>query len=130
MPNAAATIKTGAWDEKTLHELEDEVKVTLVNVEKVYTGDLVADGVVEYLMSYSSDGTVAFVGYEKVAGTLDGRSGAFVFEHRGTFANSFVKSVWEVVPASGTGDLAGISGRVTFNFGHQDEYPIVFEYEL
>jgi len=53
-----------------------------------------------------------------------------VFEHRGTFVDGTVKSVWRGVPGSATAKLVGLRGEVAFAAGHQDEYSITFDYDF
>jgi len=51
-----------------------------------------------------------YVALERVVGTLDGRSGAFLLAHRGDInPDGYTLSI-TVVPGSGTGDLVGLSG--------------------
>ncbi|MCP4202268.1 MAG: DUF3224 domain-containing protein [bacterium] len=68
------------------------------------------------------------MGFEMVTGSLAGRSGSFAFEHRGTYEDGTVKSVWHVVPGSATRRLSGLQGEVAFAAGHQDEYSVGFDY--
>jgi hypothetical protein len=58
-------------------------------------------------------GTAGYVAVEMVTGVLSGRSGSFALMHFSTMnAGSFTMQII-VVPGSGTGDLAGISGTFT-----------------
>jgi len=52
------------------------------------------------------------VAQERIVGTLDGREGSFVLEHRASMGEGH-PTVMEatVVPGSGTGALSGIAGR-------------------
>ena len=81
-------------------------------------------------MGSKADGSADFSGFELVTGSVAGKSGTFVFEHRGTFNNGEVNSVWSVVVGSGTGELAGLTGAVAFSAKHQDEYDFAFDYDL
>lgn len=54
--------------------------------------------------------TGTYIALERVVGTLDGKQGAFLLAHRGDMSpEGYVLSI-TVVPNSGTGELAGISG--------------------
>jgi hypothetical protein len=63
-------------------------------------------------------------------GRIGSREGTFIFRHGGRFATGVASDTWTVVPGSGTGDLAGISGQVEFSAGHQEKYEVIFEYEI
>ena len=51
----------------------------------------------------SSESSATYVGYERVTGTLGGRSGSFVLQGVGTWEGGVAKTTWTVVPGSGTG---------------------------
>lgn len=68
--------------------------------------------------------TGTYVALERVVGTLDGRTGAFLLAHRGDInADGYTLSI-AVVPGSGTGELVGLSGEfgltVTDGVQHYD----------
>lgn len=131
MPSKAeCSFKITGWDEETIADLAEGGELKRAHVTKAYTGELEGRGVVEYLMAYKPDGTAVFVGYETVTGMLDQKAGSFVLEHRGAFRDGRVDSTWTVVEDSGAGELAGLKGTATFSAKHQDEYPIVFNYDL
>ena len=127
---AAVTFAIKSWDESVIEEVEKGPTLTRAVVTKSYRGDLEGEGKVIYQMLYGSDGKAVFLGFEVVTGRLDGKSGTFVFEHRGTFEAGEVKSVWHVVPGSATAELSGLRGEVAFAAGHEDEYSITFDYDF
>ena len=49
-------------------------KLTRAAVAKTFTGDIVGEGHVEYLMMYRSDGSATCVGFERVAGHVAGKA--------------------------------------------------------
>jgi hypothetical protein len=55
-------------------------------------------------------GAAGYVAIEIVTGTLDGRAGTFALQHAGTIEAGTQKLSIIVVPGSGTGALAGITG--------------------
>jgi len=60
------------------------------------------------------EGSGAYVALELVTGTLNGKQGSFLLMHRGTMSRGAnYKMDVSVVPESGTGDLAGITGTMT-----------------
>ena len=49
--------------------------------------------------------------FERVTGTLGGRSGSFVLQGVGTWEEGVARTTWTVVPGSGTGQLTGLRGE-------------------
>jgi Protein of unknown function (DUF3224) len=68
--SANARFAITSWDEKPYAEGQDLPRLTRASVAKTYSGDIVGEGHVEYLMMYRSDGSATFVGLERVVGRL------------------------------------------------------------
>ena len=126
--NARFAIKS--WDEKPFSEEHDQPKLTRATVTKTYSGDIEGEARVEYLMMYRSDGTAAFVGLERFAGKIGGRSGTFVLQRAGTFENGQAKESYSVIPGSATGELLGLEGDGFSAVGHGMEHPFTLNYEV
>ncbi|MDX1585882.1 MAG: DUF3224 domain-containing protein [Balneolaceae bacterium] len=127
---ARTKFKITGWEEEDVATLQKGGKVTRAHVGKIYEGELNGEGKVEYLMFYRSDGSVEFVGYENVVGSLKGNDGSFVFEHRGQFRNGVAKDTWTVIEGSGGAGLSGLTGEVHFEADHKEEYEVILRYEL
>lgn len=98
---------------ETGHKVEPERMGRLAG-DKVYRGDLEGTGVVELLFGGDpKSGSAAIVGIEKVTGKLHGRAGTFLLHHRGVMERGKQEYSIGIVPDSGTGELAGISGTVS-----------------
>ncbi|GAW39921.1 hypothetical protein SH203_00304 [Brevundimonas sp. SH203] len=71
----------------------------------------------------------AYVAMERVTGAVNGRNGSFVLVHRGVMTAEGQALLITIVPGSGTGDLAGISGvfHLTIDKG---EHRYDLEYSL
>jgi len=95
-----------------------------------YEGELEGDGEVRYLMVYTDEGPVTFLGLERVGGKLNSLFGSFVLQHTGTFENGEATMHLSVVPASGTGHLTGIAGTATAGAKHGGTWPIELTWEL
>jgi len=126
--NARFAIKS--WDEKPYSEEQNGPKLTRASVTKTYTGDIEGNGQVEYLMMYRSDGSAAFVGFERVVGRIDGRSGTFVIQYNGAFENGQAKASYVVIPGSATGELQGLVGDGSSAVGHGMEHPFALSFEF
>lgn len=57
-------------------------------------------------------GAAGYVALEVFDGTVDGRPGTFAFQQFGSMAAGEPTLTYAVVPGSGTGELAGITGTV------------------
>src|SRR5688500_11543585 len=108
--SATAQFAIKSWDEKPYGEGENMPKLTRASVTKAYTGDIVGEGHVEYLMMYRSDRSAAFVGLERVVGRMAGKSGSFVLQRTGVFEAGQAKESYVVIPGSASGELQGLSG--------------------
>jgi len=65
-----------------------------------------------------------------MAGTLDGRTGSFALQHSGTMVNNNFTLIIVVVPGSGTGELAGIDGKMNILIAADGKHSYDFEYTL
>lgn len=101
-----------------------------LSIDKVFHGDL--EGTSRGQMLAEGDGKGAFGGYvalERVAGTLAGRKGSFVLMHTGTLVDRRPEMTVTVVPGSGTGELAGLSGRLRILI-EGGKHRFLFDYTL
>jgi hypothetical protein len=114
MPNATGTFTITSMGEEPYQESGDGPKLTRANGSQAFAGDIEGEGSVEWLMCYAPDGTARFIGLQRIAGTLDGRTGSFVIEAAGDHDGRQSKGTWNVIAGSGTGDLSGLRGTGTF----------------
>jgi len=93
-------------------DVAEGVSLARMSLDKRFEGDLVGTGKGEMLSALTPvKGSAGYVAIERVTGTLHGRAGSFVFQHAGTMDQGAQSLSITVVPGSGTGALAGISGR-------------------
>lgn len=104
-------------------------------VTKRYEGDLDGEGRARLLTCQADpDDRSAGAGYvasEQVAGTLGDREGTFVVQHWGVVSPG--KAPWtagHVVPGSGTGALAGLSGQMEIAVAADGTHTLVLDYEI
>ena len=84
-----------------------------MSIDKQFHGDLDATSQGEMLSAMSAvEGSAGYVAIERVSGTLHGRSGSFVLQHNATMTRGTPYLNIIVVPDSGTGDLAGLTGSM------------------
>ncbi|MGB0134678.1 DUF3224 domain-containing protein [Dokdonella sp.] len=99
-----------------LNEVGDNEMRARISINKQFSGDLEASSVGEMLSAMGSvKGSAGYVAIEHVTGTLQGRKGSFILQHTGTMNRGAPSLSVTVVPDSGTGQLAGISGSLSID---------------
>jgi Protein of unknown function (DUF3224) len=85
-----------------------------MSLDKKYHGDLEASAKGTMLTAGTDvKGSAGYVAIERVTGTLNGKTGSFVLQHNATLSRGTPMQNIIVVPDSGTGQLAGITGKLT-----------------
>ena len=116
---------TGTFDVKLSPQAGDDkaegVTPGRMSVDKVFHGDLEGTSKGEMLTAMTAvKGSAGYVAIEQVSGSLKGRIGTFTLQHSGTMTRGTQQLSVTVVPDSGTGQLAGLAGRMTIRItdGH------------
>lgn len=90
--------------------------ISRMSIDKQFHGDLEATSMGEMLSAGDpAKGSAGYVAIEQVTGTLQGRSGSFALQHSGTMDRGGRQLSVTIVPGSGTGQLAEISGKLAIN---------------
>ncbi len=107
----------------------DGVHLGHMSIDKTFYGDLDATSKGEMLSAMTSvKGSAGYVAIEQVTGTLLGRNGSFLLQHYGTMKQGANLLILEVVPDSGSGELAGLEGKMAIKIEagqHQYEFDYV-----
>jgi len=121
----------GPFDVKMTPHPGLEPPLAQMSLEKRYRGDLEAEGR-GVMLSAGTDvaGSAGYVAIERVTGMLGGRSGGFVLQHTGTMNRGEPSLSITVVPDSGTGELAGLSGRLGIDIREGGAHFYDFDYAL
>lgn len=91
---------------------EPEWKLGRMSIDKQVSGDLVATTRGQMLSAMTgTKGSAGYVAMERVTGTLHGRRGSFVLQHRGLMDRGSPSLSVVVVPDSGTDELIGLEGE-------------------
>jgi hypothetical protein len=108
----------------------DGVSLGRMSLDKRFEGDMVATshGTILTVLTPVKE-SAGYVAIERVTGTLHGRHGSFVFQHAATMTRGAHQLSITVVPDSGTGDLAGISGAFRLTIA-EGRHLYEFEYSL
>jgi hypothetical protein len=108
---------TGSFDVKITPQSDDFLKgasMGRMSIDKQFHGDLEATSKGEMLTGGDvAKGSAGYVAIEQVTGALNGRSGSFILQHNGTMTRGTPQLTVSVVPDSGTGQLAGLTGTMT-----------------
>lgn len=121
----------GDFEVKVLPQASEEgTAIARMLLDKQFHGDLEATSKGQMLAAGTAvQGSAGYVAIEQVSGTLKGRTGTFVLQHSGTMNRGEPQLSVTVVPDSGTGELAGLAGRMDIIIeGGKHSY--VFEYRL
>jgi hypothetical protein len=115
-PHEATMTARGTFDVKVTPQPTDDPAAGPFGrlfLDKRFDGDL--EGVSRGQMLAAETGVAgsgAYVAFELVNGTLQGKQGSFILQHKGTMRQGNYAMDITVVPDSGTGELLGISGAM------------------
>ena len=113
-----------------LADSEADAALGRLSLAKQFHGDLEGTSRGEMLSARTSvEDSAGYVAIEQVTGTLHGRRGTFVLQHSSTMTRGEGEQTITVVPDSGTGELAGLQGRMTIDVSG-GEHGYVLEYSL
>jgi hypothetical protein len=88
-------------------------QIERLSIDKKYHGDVQGTSAGQMQAIRDDRDTGAYVALEKVVASLKGRSGTFMLMHYGYMRQGAVgRWLVEIVPNSGTGELAGLSGTM------------------
>ena len=122
----------GPFDVKMIPQDDKAVDgIARMLIDKQYHGDLEGTGKGQMLTGgISASKSGAYVAIEKFTGTLHGRSGSFVLHHTGIMTRGTPDLTILIAPDSGTGQLEGITGKMTINIAADGKHSYDLEYTL
>lgn len=104
--------------------------ISRLSLDKTFSGDLTGTSKGQMLgIGTDVKGSGGYVAAERVNGTLDGKKGTFALQHTGTMQGDKYEMLITVVPDSGTGELAGITGKMKIII-ESGKHFYEFEYSL
>jgi len=113
-------------------EVAETAHLSRMTIDKQFHGDLEGTGKGEMIASSDAKpdpkGSGAYVAMERVIGSLKGRKGSLVLHHLGIMRKGVPELTILVVPGSGTGELAGLSGKMNVIIGPGGEHSYEFDY--
>jgi len=126
----------GPFDVKVVPQKPDTqiaraANLSRLTIDKRFHGDLEGISKGEMLATQTEvPGSAGYVAMERVTGTLKGRKGSFVLQHSATMTRGATTSSNAVVPDSGTGELAGITGTMTITVATDGGHSYQFDYKI
>ena len=110
-------------------EGSDGINLGRMSIDKTFSGALSASSRGEMLTAMTPvEGSAGYVAIEQVSGSLSGKRGSFVLQHFGTMNQDHSFLLLEVVPDSGTGELAGLLGKMAIRI-EDGQHFYDFEYD-
>jgi len=101
-------------DPQPLADTTSDPLLGRMSINKTWQGAMEGTSRGEMLSARTpTQGSAGYVAIERFTGSLDGRRGSFVLQHSGTMARGEQQLVISVVPDSGSGELAGLTGTMT-----------------
>ena len=120
----------GTFDVKLTPQTTADKHLGRMSIDKQFRGDLEGTSTGEMLTAMTAvKESAGYVAIERVTGKLKGRSGTFILQHTGTMDRGKPSLSVTVVPDSGTGELAGLTGTMTIDLGG-GKHAYVFDYTI
>lgn len=108
----------------------EQAELGRMTIDKQFHGDLEATSLGEMLSAMGRvQGSAGYVAIERVTGSLHGKRGSFVLQHRGVMDRGVAQLAVTVVPDSGTDALTGLTGSMEIRIEEGKHY-YLFDYTL
>ncbi|MBA2552302.1 MAG: DUF3224 domain-containing protein [Geodermatophilaceae bacterium] len=117
------------WDEEVLEEHEG-AHIVRTSVGKTFSGEITGTSDGWMTMARAQEGSMAYVGFERIDATIDGRTGTFVVMHNAVGNSEGGDATWTVLADSGTGELRGIKGTAQIVRDEDGMHTFSLEYDL
>ena len=128
MPTARGSLDVNTEAEPPFME-QDGLKLNRNIVRKEFSGDMTGTSEAQMIAVFTdTPGSAAYVAIEYFSGSVNGKSGSFVLQHTGVMNRGNAQLSVTIVPDSGTGELAYISGTLEID-NDEGQHAYVLEYE-
>lgn len=131
---ATSSFQVTGWDQTPYGDEAEGPRLSRGTVQKSFTGDLTGESTAELLMCQADPSDLkagaGYVASERVVGRLGGRSGSFTMQHWGLSSSAGERTGGHIIPGSGTGELAGLSGTVEISVGADGSHTLVLDYDI
>ena len=128
MPTARGPLDVNIEAEPPFLE-QDGLKLNCNVVRKEFSGDMVGASEARMIAAFTgTPGSAGYVAIEHFTGSVGGKSGSFVLQHSGVMNKGDAQLTVTIVPDSGAGELAGISGTLEID-NDEGQHSYVLDYE-
>ena len=130
---ATSAFTVDAYEPAPFDELAEVPKgfqLSRTRIAKTFSGDLAATSVTQAVMAVTQEGSAGYVAIELIVGSLQGRQGSFLLQHSATATRGAQSGSYTIVPDSGTGQLAGISGQGDIAVDADGGHTVTLDYDL
>jgi len=128
---AAGSFDVKVTPQKPDTQIARAANFSRMTIDKRYHGDLEGTAKGEMLaIQTDMPGSAGYVAMERVSGTLKGRAGGFVLQHRATMTRGNAVASISVVPDSGTGELRGLSGKMIITVAADGGHTYEFDFKI
>jgi hypothetical protein len=127
---------SGSFDVKVTPQKPDTqiaraANLSRLTIDKRFHGDLEGISKGEMLaLQTEVKGSAGYVALERVTGRLLGRSGSFVLQHSATMNRGEPDAEIGVVPDSATGELRGLSGKMSISVAADGAHSYQFDFKI
>ena len=134
-PRLECPFSVTGWEAAPYDEDQQGPRLSRVKVRKVFTGALEGESAGDLLMCMADAADflkgAGYVVSERFVGTFNGREASFVFQHWGVSGGGAPPTTaGHVVPGSGTGALAGLTGTISIARSAAGAHTLVLDYDL
>jgi hypothetical protein len=127
---AAGTFEVKLVPQKADNKPAESANLGRMSIDKQFHGDLEAVSQGEMLSAMTEvKGSAGYVAIERVTGAIHGLSGSFLLQHNGFMSRGTPELSVRVVPDSGTGELAGLSGSLEIKI-ENGKHSYTFDYSI
>lgn len=130
MLKAIAAFTLDSFDQDPPYYKDGDASYARARIAKTFTGDITGTSTAEMLSVRVGDDGAGYVALERIVATIGGRSGSFALLHIGTMQGSETWAKWPVVPNSGSGGLAGLTGEGRIEIAPDGAHTFILAYEL
>lgn len=122
--SATASFVLDEWDPQATDEAGGNEFARVV-IAKTFTGAVEGTSTVEMLTA-SNAASRAYVAFERLSVSVDGRKGGFVLHHSADESGPVLR----ILTGSGSGELAGISGSASIGIDEEKNHTFTLTYGL
>ncbi len=129
---ATSTFTVSDFEPVDAPETSTAMPIGYSRMRKTYAGEATGTSLTLFTAAFDqARGTGTYVAMEAFEGSLAGRSGSFAFIHSASTSGSDRANDYSlIVPGSGTGELAGLTGRATLSIDADGTHRMAFDFEL